>query len=956
LADDLGTWNKLNWGSQQEKDELHISAVAAYTLPSISLPNIPNATIQLVRLKFRAQSYRRINNGYNTLTVQIKKGAGAWTDAITFSDVAMPLFANDNTKVYELQGHLDISSIVDVFNQSYDVRINVTAWASDVYLYLYWSELEVYYTVDSGVEAKIDIIDTNVDDIETDTSDMQPRVVAIETDTNEIQGKLPTNKIMGSSVVTDKDLVIDAIKADTGRLYGSLLYGGASNQFSVVTDGSNTASSFKTDIPSGWGDDYFNDMIFVIHDAGTTPAFQARRISAFNSTTQFLTVDTPLDSVPDSSHKFRIIMIWTPALVGGNDWTAGEKQNIRQALGVTGTKAATSGGNLDDVHGKLPSKSYLRGTADSDGGMDTEDKADIEAECGDALTAYDPPTRTEATADKDEIIVEVNANETKIDALQVDVTSIEGKVDVIDGIVDDILLDTDAIDTRLPSDPADQSLVEAAITAAVDTLDGADDRDHTEIYDAVTAIQNNTRFTYSVPQWMQKPDAGDEAYRMSGNLMDITGAMEDPDDNEILVRVLQDDGTPITATLYKENGLTNPLDNATDQVNFPSGSGWRAMERLGVGRYDFFYKVTSTATEEHLTVEFGWTEGGGSPIFRSASTIISDVKGDLEDIQTKVDAIYVKSDAVTPSPTIPAQIATHDTDIKAMPRVQATPDEIYVPAGRSRINISGGITAIATEIPVLDETAYKTDGVVKIESEFIIYVGITDSKLQVTQRGAYGSTPAAHDNNVEVLETLVYNVRLHVFDNEGNMTNADSTPTIEIEDWKGTQELAPTSMTSISTGIYGYDFLLTRGDLAENKIFIFDVTANSINMIRQHEVVIIDIPASESVFLSQNGGIGKFVCDQNGWYDIDGILTAWGDELEGVVEDADTGAPLFRAFVTAYLISNGEPLFNGRPPGQAKTRVNGTWLMYLDDGTYQFVIEKDGFRIKDDGLVERTVG
>ena len=34
-----------------------------------------------------------------------------------------------------------------------------------------------------------------------------------------------------------------------------------------------------------------------------------------------------------------------------------------------------------------------------------------------ALTAYDPPTRTEATSDKAEIIVEVDANETKIDAL-----------------------------------------------------------------------------------------------------------------------------------------------------------------------------------------------------------------------------------------------------------------------------------------------------------------------------------------------------------------------------------------------------------------------------------------------------------------------------------------------------------------------------------------------------------
>lgn len=41
----------------------------------------------------------------------------------------------------------------------------------------------------------------------------------------------------------------------------------------------------------------------------------------------------------------------------------------------------------------------------------------IKSECDDALVGYDPPTRTEATADKDEVIAEVDANEAKIDAL-----------------------------------------------------------------------------------------------------------------------------------------------------------------------------------------------------------------------------------------------------------------------------------------------------------------------------------------------------------------------------------------------------------------------------------------------------------------------------------------------------------------------------------------------------------
>jgi len=46
----------------------------------------------------------------------------------------------------------------------------------------------------------------------------EAQIDAIETDTNEIQGKLPTNNLMGSSVKTDKDDEIDAIKAKTDNL------------------------------------------------------------------------------------------------------------------------------------------------------------------------------------------------------------------------------------------------------------------------------------------------------------------------------------------------------------------------------------------------------------------------------------------------------------------------------------------------------------------------------------------------------------------------------------------------------------------------------------------------------------------------------------------------------------------------------------------------------------------
>jgi len=124
-------------------------------------------------------------------------------------------------------------------------------------------------------------------------------------------------------------------------------------------------------------------------------------------------------------------------------------------------------------------------------------------------------------------------------------------------------------------------------------------------------------------------------------------------------------------------------------------------------------------------------------------------------------------------------------------------------------------------------------------------------------------------------------------------------------------------------------------------------------------VVIIDEPTSSLDLVRYiGGGTGDFILDQDGWYDSDGIKTLWTDVAKGYIRDADTGAPLDDAYVTAYPIINGETKYSGRPTAQARTRSNGTYLMALDYNSegYTFVIEKDGFRIVGDGVVTRTVG
>lgn len=63
-------------------------------------------------------------------------------------------------------------------------------------------------TKTAATGGQLQTIDSNVD--------------AVLVDTNEIQGKLPTNYIMGSSVASDKDDEIDAILVDTNEIQGKL--------------------------------------------------------------------------------------------------------------------------------------------------------------------------------------------------------------------------------------------------------------------------------------------------------------------------------------------------------------------------------------------------------------------------------------------------------------------------------------------------------------------------------------------------------------------------------------------------------------------------------------------------------------------------------------------------------------------------------------------------------------
>lgn len=92
------------------------------------------------------------------------------------------------------------------------------------------------------------------------------------------------------------DLLIDAILA---RLIALALTTGA-----VATDGSNSATSFKTDLSSSV-DNFWNDALLLITSGAL--AGQVKKITDYDGTSKFVTVETGFTSTPADAVTFAII-------------------------------------------------------------------------------------------------------------------------------------------------------------------------------------------------------------------------------------------------------------------------------------------------------------------------------------------------------------------------------------------------------------------------------------------------------------------------------------------------------------------------------------------------------------------------------------------------------------------------------------------------------------------------
>ena len=213
------------------------------------------------------------------------------------------------------------------------------------------------------------------------------------------------------ALVTTVDGVVDAILADTGT--DGVLLAATATSAQLIDD-------VWDELLTGAAHNIATSAGRRLREASDTMVLRSEE-TAQGGAAGTITLAAAASAINDFYNKSTLII---------TDGTGvGQARTIKDYDG--GTKVATACENWV-TNPDATSKYVIRGhTCSSVYSFTADALAQINTECDTALTDYDPPTRTEATTDKDAIITEVNANETKID--------------IIDTNVDAVLVDTAVI-------------------------------------------------------------------------------------------------------------------------------------------------------------------------------------------------------------------------------------------------------------------------------------------------------------------------------------------------------------------------------------------------------------------------------------------------------------------------------------------------------------------------------
>lgn len=360
---------------------------------------------------------------------------------------------------------------------------------------------------DNADQASVDVVDGIVDDILVDTNEIQGKlptnnimgssdtddhdtdIDSILADTNEMQGKLPTNNIMGSSVKTDKDDEIDAILADTDEMQGKLPTNNIMGS-SVKTDKDDEIDAILADtadmqpkiagmetqqdsmdsqlddieskvgsiqnntrfvgvvpevlkLPSAGTKDYrFFAQLFDTDGNPEDPDSNTLNINIQTVAGATVVATTPMtrNAVGDYSYDYTVnssdteqplvvIFTYDENSIAFTQYRTTEVKEFESTLDDIQTTVDAILVDTDEMQGKLPTNNI----------MGSSDKSDKDDEI-DAILA-----------DTADMQPRVSGIETQQDSMDTQLNTIEGKVDTVDGVVDSILVDTNEMQGKLPT-------------------------------------------------------------------------------------------------------------------------------------------------------------------------------------------------------------------------------------------------------------------------------------------------------------------------------------------------------------------------------------------------------------------------------------------------------------------------------------------------------------------------
>jgi hypothetical protein len=520
-------------------------------------------------------------------------------------------------------------------------------------------------------------------------------------------------------------------------------------------------------------------------------------------------------------------------------------------------------------------------------------KADVNAEADQALSDYDPPTRTEATSDKNEIIAEVDENEVKID------TVIERT-------------------ENLPDDPADESLLEAAIIASRDFIDLHLDTIEIKIdaiASAITQIQNNTKTVIVVPDRMVKPITGSKTYRFTMSNYDDIGNMEDFD-SDPQCKIDDIDGTPILP--------------------------YTTMIHDGTGLYHIDVEVLATDPNRRVLLTFKMIENTITR-YQLRVSEITDIDSQLAEIEAKVDDIKIDTGT-----NLPGQIGDFAS---AWHIVDSVPKLITVPMNGTVIKTSDGspISNIQTEIPVRNIDSMNNIGVIQIESELIFYNGrdLDESLLLNCIRGSFGTSGALHNDGIKVYQTLPHAFLVRFKTTDGQDITPTDIPVLTLFD-ENANIITSSSMEWDANFIAWRSYFFANA-LTNIRSLGYKMAAHLPGPVYAKiggMVATIFVGFSGTGGSGSGGGgvmLGEFLFDQDGWIDLLGILHEWPDEYAGYVRDPTSGDRLQDVVIRAFrVLEDGSVTRDNNPPFQSITDIYGNFKGALDAGTFEFEFTRDG--------------